>query len=63
MSGNVHKTVSLLASLEITIIKEKSVLEPTQCIEFLGFIINFVDMTVKINPKKSQIIIEKLRTS
>ena len=58
---NVHKTVSLLGSLEITIIKEKSVLEPTQCIEFLGFIINSVDMTVKINPKKSQIIIEKIK--
>ena len=58
---NVHKTVNLLASLGFTIHKEKSVLEPTQCIEFLGFIINSADMTVKINPKKSQIIIEKIK--
>ena len=36
-----------------------AVLEPTQFTEFLGFSINSADMTVKINPKKSQIIIEK----
>ena len=58
---NVHKTVSLLASLGVTIHEEKSVLEPTQCIEFLGFIINYVDMTVKIIPRKSQIISEKIK--
>ena len=61
MSRNVHKTVSLLASPGFTIHEEKSVLEPTQCIEFLGFIINSVDMMVKINPKKSQIIIKKIK--
>ena len=59
--GNVHKTVSLLASLGFTIHKEKPVLEPTQCIEFLGFLINSAEMAVKINPKKSQIIIEKIK--
>ena len=58
---NVHKTVSLLASLGFTIHQEKSFLEPTQCIEFLVFIINSADMAVKINPKKSQIIIEKIK--
>ena len=58
---NVHKTVNLLASLGFTIHKEKSVLEPTQCIEFLGFITHSADMTVKINPKKSEIIIEKIK--
>ena len=58
---NVHRTVSLLASLGFAIHKEKSVLEPTQCIEFLGFITNTVDMTVKMNPKKSQMIIEKIK--
>ena len=57
---NVHRTVSLLASLGFAIHK-KSVLEPTQCIEFLGFITNSVDMTVKMNPKKSQMIIEKIK--
>ena len=58
--GNVHKTVSLLASLGFTIHKEKPVLEPTQCIEFLGFLINSAEMAIKINPKKSQII-EKIK--
>ena len=58
----VHKPVNLLTSLGFTIHEEKSVLEPTHCIKFLGFIINSVDMAVKINPKKSQIS-KKLRTS
>ena len=49
---NVHKTVNLLVSLGFTIHKEKSLLEPRQCIEFLGFIIDPADMTVEINPKK-----------
>ena len=56
---NVHKTVRLLASLAFTIHKERSVLEPTQCIKFLGFIINSTDMAASTNPKKSQIIVEK----
>ena len=59
---NVHKTVNLLISLGFTIPQEKSVLEWTQCIEVLAFIMNFADMTIKTNPKKSQIIMEKLRT-
>ena len=56
-----HKTVSLLTSLGFTIHEGESVLEPTQCIEFLGFITNSVDMNVKINPKKSHIIIERIK--
>ena len=47
-----------LSSLRFTIQKEKLVLEPTQYMEFLRFIINSVDMTIKINPKKSQMVIE-----
>ena len=58
---NVHKTVRLLASLVFTVHKEKSVLEPTQCIKFLGFIINSADMAANTNPKKSQIILEKIK--
>ena len=57
---NVNKTAILQTSLGFTIHKVKSVLEPTQCIEFLRVIINSEDMTVKINPKKSQIIMEKI---
>ena len=58
---NMYKTVSLLTSLGFNIQKEKSVLKPTQCIEFLGFMINSAYMTVEINPKKSQIIIKKIK--
>ena len=58
---NVNKTAILQTSLGFTIHKVKSVLEPTQCIEFLRVIINSKDMTVKINPKKSQIIMEKIK--
>ena len=58
---NGHETVSLLTSLEFTIHEEKSVLEPTQCIEFLGFIINPAGMTIKINPIKSQVIMEEIK--
>ena len=54
-------TVSFLASLGFIIHKEKPVLKPTQCIEFLGFLINSAEMAIKINPKKSQIIIEKIK--
>ena len=49
---NMYKTVSLLTSLGFNIQKEKSVLKPTQCIEFLGFMINSAYMTVEINPQK-----------
>ena len=59
--GNVHKTVSLLASLGFTIHEGKSVLEPTQSIEFLGFITNSVSINIKINPKKSHTIIERIK--
>ena len=56
---NVNKTVILQTSLGFTIHKVKSVLEPTQCTEFLRVIINSADIYVKINPKKSEIIMEK----
>ena len=42
-----------LISLGITNHKEKSILEPTQGIELLGFIINSADITVKVNPIKN----------
>ena len=32
---------------------EKSVLEPTQIITFLGFVINSVTMTITLTPKKA----------
>ena len=50
------ETVNLLESLGFTIL-EKSVLKPSKCLEFLGFVTNSVDMTVEINEMKAQAII------
>ena len=44
--------ISLLQSLGFTIHPEKSQLEPSQLILFLGFLINSVDMTVKLTGEK-----------
>ena len=47
-SGFVH----LLQCLGFTINREKTVLEPTQCLEFLGFMVNTVSMELTLPPKK-----------
>ena len=57
---NISKTLNMLKSLGFIIHTDKSVLEPTQSIEFLGFVINSVTMTVEINEMKSQAIINKI---
>ena len=49
---NVWVTIHLLRKLGFTINDEKSVFCPTQVIEFLGFIISSLDMTVRLNEKK-----------
>ena len=49
---NINVTVSLLQALGFNIINErKSVLTPTQSLEFLGFIINSTDMTITLTPR------------
>ena len=58
---NVHETVSLIATLGFTIHKEVSFRTNTVHRVLRGFVINSVDMAVKINPKKSQVIIEKIK--
>ena len=50
---NLRDTVQLMDDLGLTVHPEKSVIVPTQCIEFVGFIINSVDMTVRLSPHKS----------
>ena len=50
---NIYDTVNLLTLLGFTIHLVKSVLEPTQTIQFLGFVINSVAMTVKLPPSKA----------
>ena len=50
---NIYDTVNLFTLLGFTIHPVKSVLEPTQTIQFLGFVIDSVAMTVKLPPSKS----------
>ena len=58
---NVNATVDLLQFLRFTIHPEKSVLVPTQKIEFLGFVLNSVEMKVKLTDCKSDKIISKIK--
>jgi len=49
---NVKDTVKLLDSLGFVVHPKKSVFEPTKCLTFLGFVINSVDMTVRLTQEK-----------
>ena len=55
---NVLETMKLFDSLGFTIHKDKSVVIPKQNIEFLGFLINSMDMTVRLTDKKTNEIID-----
>ena len=50
---NLGDTVLLIVDVRLTVHPEKSVIVPTQCIEFVGFIINLVDMIVRLSPHKA----------
>ena len=54
---NVQDTVVLMDSLGFTINPDKSVLMPTQTISFVGFILNFISMTVCLTPEKANNLI------
>ena len=58
---NIEATVSLLESLGFAIHEGKSILNPTQEIEFLGFVFNSVTMTISITKGKTEAIILKIR--
>ena len=51
--NNVVATVNLFTNLGFTIHPEKSILKPTQEIEFLGFLINSITMTVRLSATKA----------
>ena len=55
--NNISDTLSLVDSLGLTTHPKKSILVPTQCIEFVGFLINSVDMTVRLTERKARDII------
>ena len=49
---NIKDTMKLIDSVGLTTHPEKSIIEPTQCIEFVGFLLNSVEMTVQLAPRK-----------
>ena len=51
--NNVGATVGLFTHLGFTIHPDKSILKPTQEIEFLGFLINSITMTVRLSATKA----------
>lgn len=55
-SKNVYDTLTLVDSLGLTVHPDKSVIIPVQCIEFIGYLVNSVDMTVRLTPKKAKAI-------
>ena len=56
---NIQDTMNLVDSVGLTIHPEKSIIIPTQCIEFVGFILNSRDMTVRLAPRKVHDIIRQ----
>ena len=60
---NINATVSLLQAFGFNINERKSVLTPTQSLEFLGFIINSTDMTITLTPRWKSNIAEKLENA
>ena len=50
--SNVLNTIQILRSLEFTIHPEKSKFIPSQCITFLGFILNSAQMTITLSLEK-----------
>ena len=55
---NVDDTVSLLQTLGVNINGKKSVLTPTQTLEFLGFLLDSVHMTITLTPRRKSNIAE-----
>lgn len=51
---NVLSTVNQLQNLGFTVHADKSIFEPTQCITFLGFVLNSNQMTIRLSTEKQQ---------
>ena len=60
--NNITDTVQILDKLGFTISIEKSVLEPTQKITFLGFVLCSVTMTVQLTTSKCEDIINMCKS-
>ena len=55
---NIKDTMNLVDSVGLTVHPEKSVIIPKQCIEFVGFLLNSNEMTVKLATRKVYKLIE-----
>ena len=53
LEKSVSEAVNLLQTLDFTIHTEKSMVTPAQQAQFLGFILNCIDMTISIVPSKA----------
>ena len=51
---NIQDTVDTFLSLEFVVQPEKSVLIPAQEMEFLGFLLNSINVTIRIPPAKAE---------
>lgn len=56
---SVVKTATLVDNLGLTAHQKKSVFVPTQTIEFVGFLINSITMTVKLTAGKTEDLVQK----
>ena len=56
--NNIFDTMELIDSLGLTIHPDKSIIVPTQCIEFVGFLLNSVEMSVRLAPRKVKNLID-----
>ena len=56
--SNVNNTYALFGDLGFNVSKEKSITQPTQVIEHLGFVLNSIDMTVSLTKEKIETIIQ-----
>ena len=59
---NVRKTIELSCKTGFVVHPTKSKFEPTQEIEFLGFVINSTNMTLKVNNRQVDKIIDACKT-
>ena len=56
--NNIIDTMELIDSLGLTIHPDKSIIVPTQCIEFVRFLLNSVEMSVRLAPRKVKNLID-----
>ena len=59
--NNIYGTIDLLSSFGFSIYTSKSVLIPTQKIEFLGFLINSKIMKILLSNKKAEHLTLKIK--